>query len=186
MLFRSFYNHDRAGAALFERIAARLRWSGEDRVRISRFIALHMWPFHLNNARRKTRLTPRALLRLAKTIGDDLPGLFLLALADSLAGRGPGRPEDMEHAILALYGEVRQVYEERIQPVLERPRPLSGHDLIREFDLRPGPLFAVILDGLEKAAVEGTVNNKRQALAWVRRFLKSRSPVKSGNKPVTD
>jgi poly(A) polymerase len=173
----TFYNHDHAGASLFEAIAARLHWSREDTVRISRFIALHMWPFHLSNARFRTKLTPRACLRLAKAIRDDLPGLFLLAMADSLAGRGPKRPVDMEMAVFELYREVMRVYSERIEPVLERPRLLTGHDLIKECGLKPGPLFSRILDGLEQAAVEGEVRDREEALRWVRRFLEEQGPA---------
>jgi poly(A) polymerase len=85
----TFYSHEREGERVFGNLARRLRWSREDARQIGRFIELHMWPFHLSNARVKTDITPRACLRLARAIGNDLPGLFLVAMADSLAGQGP-------------------------------------------------------------------------------------------------
>ena len=48
-----------------------------------------------------------------------------------------------------------------------RPRPLvNGHDL-QEAGYRPGPEFKRMLSGLEDAQLEGQVETKDQALAWL-------------------
>jgi poly(A) polymerase len=167
----TFYNHDQAGAAIFEAIAERLHWPKDDRNRVARLIALHMWPFHLSNARLRTGISRKACLRLVKAVGDDLAGLFLLAMADSLAGQGVGKPEGMEENLAALLCEVHGVYEEYIQPVFASPPLVTGHDLIAVFALEPGPAFKQILDGLVVAQVEGLVADREQALAWVKMFL---------------
>lgn len=169
----TFYNHDQAGAAIFESIAERLHWPKDDRNRVARLIALHMWPFHLSNARLRTGISRKACLRLVKAAGDDLSGLFLLAMADSLAGQGEGKPEGMEENLAALWIEVHEVYAEYIQPVFSRPPLLTGHDLIKVFALEPGPVFKEILDALELAQVEGRVADREQALELVRSFLES-------------
>lgn len=169
----TFYNHDQVGAAIFEAIAERLHWPKDDRNRVARLIALHMWPFHLTNARLRTGITRKACLRLVKAVGDDLAGLFLLAMADSLAGQGAGKPPGMEENLAALLLEVHGVYEEYIQPVFARPPLVTGHDLISLFALEPGPAFKEILDGLVMAQVEGLVADREQALAWVKMFLES-------------
>ena len=170
----TFYNHDQAGAAIFEGIAERLRWPKDDRNRVARLIGLHMWPFHLSNARLRTGISRKACLRLVKAVGDDLAGLFLLAMADSLAGQGAGKPQGMEENLAALMHEVHGVYVEHIQPVFSSPPLITGHDLIVYFALEPGPVFKEILDGLVVAQVEGQVVDRKQALAWVEMFLKVR------------
>lgn len=167
----TFYNHDRAGREIFDTAAERLRFSREKRERIGRLIAHHMWPFHLNNARLKTGITPRACLKLIKAIGADLSGLFLLAMADSLAGEGPGKPSGMEASLAELHAEVMRVYESRIRPVLAGPLLLNGHDLQALFGLAPGPLLGMILNRLEQVQVEGTVRDRDEAVAWVGRLL---------------
>lgn len=166
----TFYNHDRAGAEIFTRIARRLRWSREHRQTVAKLIELHMYPFHLSNASQTTGITPRACLRLVKAVGDDLPGLFLLAMADSLASQGPLRPPAMEAALVALYALVEKVLRESIRPVLSGPPLLNGHDLKR-MGLVPGPLFGQIMEGLEQAQVGGEITGKEEALLWVRSFL---------------
>ena len=166
----TFYNHDRIGGELVATLAKRLRWSREKSDRVSRFIALHMWPFHLSNVRRKKEVTARACLKIYKAAGEDLPGLFLLAMADSLAGQGAEKPEGMEDELVALYTQVLDVCRTRVEPVLTGPRLVTGTDLL-ELGLEPGPVFKDILAEVEKAQVEGKFTNREQALAWVRHFL---------------
>ncbi len=167
----TFYNHDKEGARIFEIIADRFKWGRSDREYVARFISVHMWPFHLNNALKKTGLTPKAYLRLIKTVGDDFPGLFMLAMADSLAGRGTGKPPGMEQDMASLFHEVETVYRQTIQPVLAK-RLLGGSDLIEIFGLEPGPKFREIFDSLESAQVDGEVQDREQALAWVKNYMK--------------
>jgi poly(A) polymerase len=169
----TFYNHDQEGARLFGIIADRFKWSREDTGFVSRLISIHMWPFHLNNARRKTGLTPKAYLRLIKATEGEFPGLFMLAMADSLAGRGTGKPPAMEEDVASLYSELDTVYQQKIQPVLDSPRLLDGSDLIELFGLQPGPLFKEIFENLENGQVEGQVNTRQEAIDWVRGFLQT-------------
>ncbi len=176
----TFYNHDLAGGRLFEEIACRLRWSREDGRRVRGLIEMHMWPFHLNNARRRTRLTPRAYLKLVKAAGDDLAGLFLLAMADSLAGEGEGKPDGMEDSLLSLYAEVEEARRKRIQPVLAGPRLLNGHDLQQLFGLEPGPEIGTLLEKLERSVVDGQVSNRQQAIDWMAELLAKRNET-TGN-----
>ncbi|MBU0484719.1 MAG: HDIG domain-containing protein [Proteobacteria bacterium] len=166
----TFYNHDQVGAGEAAVIGRRLRWSRDDIRSVSRFIELHMWPFHLNNAILKTGITARACLRLVKAVGDDLPGLFVLAMADSLAAQGEGKPPAMEKALVDLYARVDSVYQESIKPVLETRRLLSGDDLIA-MGLAPGAVFRDILDGLEEAQVEGLVHSREEAVDWLGDFI---------------
>ena len=168
----TFYNHDREGERIFFIIADRFRWSKNDRDYVARLIAVHMWPFHLNNARRKTGVTSRAYLRLVRTVRWEYPGLFMLAMADSLAGCGPGKPVGMEEDMASLFHETHLAYRSTIEPVLAK-RLVSGDDLIAFFGLKPGPLFRQIFDNLEDARVEGRVKDRGQALEWIKNYLKS-------------
>lgn len=168
----TFYNHDRLGGELLDAIAARLRWSRRRHEGVTRLVGLHMWPFHLCNVRRKETLSPRACLKLYKAVGADLPGLFLLAMADSLAGRGPGRPAAMEAELAALFEQVLEVCRTRVEPALAGPPLVTGRDLI-DAGLTPGPRFKEILGEVEKARVDGVIENRDQALDWLRHFLSS-------------
>jgi poly(A) polymerase len=170
----TFYGHDLAGSEYFRDIAGRLKWSREDMRRVSRLIELHMWPFHLNNVRRRAVITPRAALKLVKTAGAELNGLFLLAMADCLAGKGEGRPQALEKSLAVLYKEIIELYQRRIKSVLEKPGLLNGHDLQEIFELKPGPVFRTILDDLQQAQAAGEIVGREDAIAWVRDYLRQR------------
>lgn len=171
----SFHNHDETGRDIFQLFAERLKWSKEERERTAGLIGMHMHPFHLCNVRRREPLSKRAVLKLCQRAGADLDGLFLLAMADSLASRGEKKPPQMEGELAALFAEVLTVLEQDIRPVADGPPLVTGRDLISEFDLEPGPLFSVILRELEALRVEGRVAGRAQALAWVAAFLADRA-----------
>ncbi len=171
----TFYGHDEEGSMLLQDLALRLKWSNEDRVRVGGLIAMHMHPFHLCNVQRSELLSKRAILKLCKRAGDELCGLFLLAMADSLASKGEKKPAEMEKELADLLRRVLLVYERDIRPVVGSPPLLSGHDLIEKFALQPGPIFAVILKELEALRVEGRVGNPAEARAWVAAFLRDRA-----------
>ena len=164
----TFHNHDRSGAALFRTIAHRLRWANEAIEQVAALISEHMRPFHLANVARSAPLTLRAAIRLVRRAGDGLPGLFLLAMADSLAGQGPERIEDMEVELAVLYDHLERVRSEHVAPVQTGPPLLTGHDLIERLHLQPGPLFREILGAVEEARMLGTVADTDGALRLAR------------------
>ncbi|MDP3479016.1 MAG: HDIG domain-containing protein, partial [Desulfoprunum sp.] len=178
----TFYGHDEAGSRLFQGFAERLKWSNEDRARTGGLIAMHMHPFHLCNVRRTEPLSKRSILKLCKRAGGELCGLFLLAMADSLASKGEKKPTDMETELADLLCLVLRAYEKDIRPVLGGPPLLSGRDLIAGFGLQSGPIFAVILKELEALRVEGRINNRAEAMDWVAAFLRDR-PSEGKNLP---
>jgi poly(A) polymerase len=170
----TFHGHDEIGREQFDALARRLKWSNESRKRAGDLIAMHMHPFHLCNVRREEALSRRAALKICRRAGDQLPGLFLLAMSDSLASCGELKPENMEGELVALYSEVAAIYTEYIRPALSGPPLLGGKELIEECQLQPGPIFSEILDELQSLQVEGQITTKDQALAWVARFLDGR------------
>ncbi|MBW6520433.1 MAG: HD domain-containing protein [Desulfoarculaceae bacterium] len=167
----TFYGHDQAGKELVLQLGRELKWSNEKREGIAALVGMHMQPFHLCNVRRKQPLSRKACLNLCRKAGNDLLGLFLVAMSDSLAGKGENKPPAMEAELAGLLEEVLQIYEQYIKPALKGPRLLSGQDLITIFSLQPGPLFAKILDALEVAQVEGEVSCRQDAQRWVRHYL---------------
>ncbi len=166
----TFYNHDRAGAELVEEIARRLRWSGTDTRTVAGLVSLHMRPFHLGNVQRCEELSLKACLRLVRLVGPDLPGLFLLSMADALAGLGEGRPDEVEREVATLFARMEDVRREHVEPVRSGPPLLTGQDLIEELDLEPGPLFGKILDAVEEAHMVRQTMSRQEALELARSF----------------
>lgn len=171
----TFHNHDKVGKKIFQEIATRLRWSKDDITTVGNLIFLHMHPFHLSNLYREGSLSKRAVARLARRADNQLIGLFLLAMADSMSSQGRLKPEKMEDEIDGLFQEVYSTYIDSIQPVFDGPKHLDGKDLIKIYGLTPGPLFKEILSELELATIEGVVVSREDAFSWVEKYLNQES-----------
>ncbi len=161
----TFYNHDQVGARLVKQVAERHRWSKQSADQVALLVAHHMRLFHLLNVGRTGEISTKACIRLIKTVGPELLGLFLLAMADARAGKGELQPQDIETELGDLLARVLSVQKEKVQPVLEAPRLLTGNDLIKELGLTPGPLFKKILQKVQDAQMEQQITTREQALA---------------------
>jgi poly(A) polymerase len=153
-------------------VAARLRCSQEETRTVTRLIELHMRPFLLLPDYRQGKLSQRALGRFIKAARPELPGVFLLAMADSLAGQGALKPPEAEAVLAEFCDQVYFFLKDRVEPLEQRPRLLTGDDLIQELNLKPGPEFRQYLTAVEEAALEGRIQHRAQALALVRELVR--------------
>ena len=167
----TFYHHEQLGVEIFAGSAARMRFSQEESRTISRLIDLHMRPFLLLPDFKKGILSQRAVGRFIKAGRPELPGVFILAMADSLAGQGVLKPPDAEELLADFCDHVFLFLKERLEPMEQRPRWLTGDDLIREFHLTPGPEFRRLLTAVEEEALEGRINSREEALTLVKNMI---------------
>jgi poly(A) polymerase len=173
----TFYNHDIVGSRMVYKSSANWRWQRKDREFISFMIRMHMYPFHLCNAKREGKLGKKGRLKIIRRLGEHLPGVFLLAMADSLAGKGEQKPADMEQEVSLLFAELWQLYSQDVKPVVTANGLLSGQDLIDVFSLTPSPIFAKILNGLQLAQINKTVQTRDDALRWVESFIEKENEI---------
>ena len=103
-----------------------------------------MRPLYLVQELIKKTLTRRALIRFVREIGEELNGIFLLALADTLAAQGKEKPKDLEDRLKELWREALFTRDEIIRPLEIIPPLVSGKDLI-ELGMKPGPVFKTVL-----------------------------------------
>ena len=168
----TFYGHDEAGAEKFDAFAQRMRWSRSNREQVRNLIAMHMHPFHLNNViRAEGQVSDRAQLKICRKAGEHLTGLFLVAMADSLAGQGDDKVDGIETELASLFFHLNKLNQEKVIPVMNGPKLLTGHDLINIFGISPGPGFREIFSGLDLAVIEGSVKDRDGAITWVEAYL---------------
>jgi poly(A) polymerase len=166
----TFYYHEKVGLEIFAGTTRRLRLSAAEAKTVATLIRLHMRPFLLLPAFRDRQLTVRALGRLVRAARPELPGLFALAMADSLAGQGAAKPADSETVLAALADAAYRFLKDRLEAQERLPRLLSGHDLIG-LGLKPGPQFRRILTAVEEAQWEGAVRSREEALNLARELV---------------
>lgn len=167
---KTFYGHAGFSQNLFAPIADRFRISNQEKNFIERMIGRHMRPLSLIQELIKKTLTRRALIRFVREIGEELNGLFLLALADTLAGRGKEKPRDLEDRLKELWRAALITRDQIIGPWEIIPPLVSGKDLV-ELGMTPGPVFKTVLSEIKEEQLEGKISDREQALEWIKRRL---------------
>lgn len=177
----SFHRHDVVGGRLAEAAVRNLGLGKADAAWVAWLVAGHMRPFHLMGAQERQGLGPRPVRRLLAAAGDDLAGLFLLALADTLAGRGPLRPPEAEARLLALWQRVVRMRESELAAALAAPPLLDGHGLMAGLGITSGPQVGRLLAFVRAAQLDGRIHTPAQALDLARRRLaRNQNPTPRG------
>ncbi len=151
----TFYDHDRVGAEIAEPIAARLRFSNDERARIVSLVRHHL--FHYSDA-----WTDAAVRRWIRRVGPDrVDDLYVLNAADARA-KGRDFTADID-ALAQLKAHVARVLAAGAA-LSTRDLKINGHDLIRDLGIKPGPVIGQILDALLEAVTSDPCLNERSAL----------------------
>jgi poly(A) polymerase len=144
-----FTNHDNVGARMAAKICERFKMSKAEKERIVWLVKRHLY---LKNAQ---VMRVSKLKRLFAHAG--YPELAELYRLDSLASTGN----------LDDYNFCQEMYEKLGEEEV-KPEPLTtGHDLIA-LGLKPGQIFAKILDTIKDEQLENKITTKAQALERVK------------------
>jgi poly(A) polymerase len=162
-----FFGHSQEGAAVVRDIMERLRFSARERDPVCKMVEHHMRPGQLSSENELP--TRRAIYRYFKDTGDVAIDTIFLNLADHLAARGPMIEYNKwrEHADILRY-----VINERFREagIVAPLKLISGHDLIAELKMSPGPELGRLLEAVREAQSSGEVTTKEEALLLVQRL----------------
>ncbi|MFH0754993.1 MAG: HD domain-containing protein [Candidatus Omnitrophota bacterium] len=161
----SFHTHEHAGRRIVRIMAGQLKLSTKERYALEDMVLFHLRPGYLSNFKRPS---DKAVYRYFRDTKENAVAVILLSMADQKATRGPlTTAHDIQH------------HEDICRPLIEayfaqkkeepRMRLLSGHDLIKELELEPGPLFSKILLKVEEEQQLGKIVTRQDALAFARK-----------------
>jgi putative nucleotidyltransferase with HDIG domain len=164
-----FFGHADLGAGMARQIMRRLRFSSRESAFVALLVAEHLRPIQL--AQIGEAPTRRALYRFYRDLGDAVPAVLLLALADAAAARGGQMTRDGWSRQVAYMNSllVRSREEEGI---VHPPRLLSGRDIMSELELPAGPAIGRLLAAIEEAQAAGDVHDRKGALAFARKLAR--------------
>jgi tRNA nucleotidyltransferase (CCA-adding enzyme) len=162
----TFYSHEIVGAEIAEPIAARLKFSNDDRARIVSLVRSHL--FHYTG-----EWNDATVRRWIRRVGADrVEDLYVLNEAD-VRGKGRDFEPDLQ-ALAALKAHVAKVLAEGAA-LSTRDLKINGHDLMRELGLPPSRVLGEILDALLEIVTLDPAQNEREALlGHAREFLRAR------------
>lgn len=158
----TFYRHEHLGAELADRLLQDLRFSNDERQRVTRLIRHHLVPYD-------STWTDSAVRRWLRRVEPDLVGdLLTLCRADARA----------KGTDVSRYLEQLSELEQRIEQSLEQGATLSvrdlavdGRDLMASLNLEPGPLVGRLLRALLEEVTEDPEANEREHLIGRARAL---------------
>lgn len=159
-----FIGHEAEGEIIAKRMARRLKLSRGAILFVSRLVRNHHRVFNLASLEKVTERSMAHLFRA--TGGEDGIALVLLALADARATRNGDDPE-----LAAFVRKLIDFYYKTY--AVSKPRPiLNGNEVMKIFGVSEGVMVGRILRKLAEAEGNGIIKNKRDAVGFVKEWMK--------------
>jgi len=152
-----FDEHAEVGMRMAEDICRRLRFSNDETQQVDALVANHM------RFKDVPQMKPATLKRFVRL--DRFGEHMELHRLDCLSS----------HRNLGNYDLLRRFLAETPPEQVRPPRLLSGDDLVR-MGYRPGPAFKAILEAVEEAQLDGSLQSHEDAVEWVQAKF-SKRPV---------
>jgi tRNA nucleotidyltransferase (CCA-adding enzyme) len=158
----TFYDHERVGAEIAEPICLRLRFSNEERARITALVRHHL--FHYSE-----EWSDATVRRWIRRVGKErVEDLYVLNEADVRA-KGKDATDDLA-ALSGLRAHVEKVL--LLGAALStRDLRVNGHDLMQTFARAPGPWLKRVLEALLEAVTNDPSLNERERLLGLARDI---------------
>jgi len=149
----TFHGHDALGDKWTPKIFRRLGLPLDDRMKyVKKLVRLHLRPIALVS----DEVSDSAVRRLIYEAGDDIEDLMRLCRAD-ITSKNEWR--------VKKYRRNFDRVEEKIVAVEEKDKmrnwknPISGEEVMKVFNVKPGPLIGKVKDEIKEAILEGDISN---------------------------
>jgi len=165
-----FFGHASEGATQAEATLKRLRFSRKQIELTTAMVRAHLRPVQIGHPGQMP--SEKATYRYFRDLGQAAIATLFLSLADHLATRGPELEVEnwWQHAgVVKFVLNQHNMQQKRVAP----PKLLSGDDIIKHLDLRPGPLVGRLLEAVREAQASGEIANRKEALALAAEVLRS-------------
>ncbi|MFI5297005.1 MAG: CCA tRNA nucleotidyltransferase [Polyangiales bacterium] len=151
----TFYEHERVGAEIVAPLLQRLKFSNDERARITHLVRHHLVCY-------EPTWSDAAVRRWIRRIGRDrLEDLYALNEADN-RGKDVDKEPDLS-GLAELKARVAKQLEQGAALTL-RDLAIGGRDLMTELSLKPSPKLGEILDRLLEEVLEDPTRNTRELL----------------------
>lgn len=134
-----FFEHEEFGAEIAEKICDRLKLSNEDKNKVVFFVKNHM---HIKQWGKKAeKVSDSAVRRFVMVCGDNLEDMLTIMDADNISH---AKDFDMPEQISALRDRIPEAMCKKM--ISEMKSPVTGDDVMREFNIKPGKTVGRILN----------------------------------------
>jgi len=164
-----FLGHDLKGVEMVSRRAQELRLSSLETERLVKIVRHHMRPMLLRQASKVP--SRRAIYRFFRDCGETGVDICLLSIADVLATYGSTLPQDLWQKHLDVVRVLLDAWWGNPRESILPPLLVNGDDIMRTFNLSPGPQVGKILETIREAQAVGNVRTPAEAIAIAQSIL---------------
>ncbi len=161
-----FFGHSEMGEEIAENILSRLRVGGRGVSMVKGMIRHHLRPRQM--AGKGELPTNRAIHRYYRDLGDVALDTLYLNMADFLAARGPLLTLAEMRNQVRVIEHILAVGPQKETAVASRKGLLTGHDIMKELHIEPGPRVGRLLKSIAQAEAHGQVTTRDEALKLAR------------------
>ncbi|MBN3041197.1 MAG: HD domain-containing protein [Candidatus Omnitrophica bacterium] len=163
-----FYEHEKIGRGLAEKICVRLKLSARETDVIKKLIFWHLRPGYLAD-----QITPskKAVYHFFRDTQDEGITVIILSLSDWRATRGPltNSRKRLRHEKIMLKLIDDFLKEKKRKPL---PKLLDGYDIMKKFKLSSGPLIGEMLKKVREEQCLGRISSREEAFQISKTVLK--------------
>lgn len=149
----TFHGHDALGAKWVSKIFKRFGLPLDERMRyVQKLVRLHLRPIALVS----DEVSDSAVRRLIYEAGDDIEDLMLLCRAD-ITSKNDWKVKKYRNNFDKVEKKITEV-EEKDQ-MRNWKNPISGDDIMRVLNTKPGPIIGKVKDRIKDAILDGDISN---------------------------
>lgn len=194
-----FFDHEHVGASKVAERLTVLHFSRNEVKLAMKAVDAHMRPHHLHASFGEKPISQRACYRYFRDVGripSEFPvgiDVILLALADMQAihrelnflsreeenvwGKSASNPRNSEisqhwvHYLQHAESLIAYGFGNKGDSAVRNNRLVTGHQLIEQLGMKPGPILGLILEQVAEAQAAGEIETEEEALDWVAKRL---------------